>query len=74
MNNLIKEDCLYFYYDEDMGKSFPFCRITKTENCVCNCDRGDDGFITSCAGCNKYIPKPMLIFNTFEENDPSTSD
>ena len=52
-----REDCKYFYYDEDMGKSIPMCRY--------QCDFGDG---KGCKGCLRYVAKKP-IWTPTEDTD-----
>lgn len=50
---MLKKDCVNFEYEQDMGKSIPYCRITKRKTTTCLCDTGSN-YIDDCGDCDKY--------------------
>ncbi len=62
-DNVIKSDCVYFYLEEDMGKSIPCCS-KKVHRGICNCDQNNH-FLDNCDGCDSYTVREV------RENDQS---
>lgn len=51
-DNVIKSDCVYFYLEEDMGKSIPCCS-KKSHRGICLCDTNNH-YLDNCDGCDSY--------------------
>lgn len=49
-------DCIYFDYEEDMGKSIPYCKVKKHKCTPCMCDT-ESNYIDDCGDCDKYVRK-----------------
>ena len=49
-------DCIYFDYEEDMGKSIPYCKIKKHKCTTCMCDT-ESNYIDDCGDCDRYVRK-----------------
>jgi hypothetical protein len=54
---MLKTDCIYFNYEEDMGKSIPYCKVKKHKCTPCLCDTDDSNYIDNCDDCNEYVRK-----------------
>lgn len=53
---MLKTDCIYFNYEEDMGKSIPYCKVEKHKCTPCMCNM-EINYIDNCDNCNRYVRK-----------------
>ena len=56
---MIKTDCIYFDYEEDMGKSIPYCKVKKHKCTPCMCDT-ESNYIDDCGDCDRYVRKDYI--------------
>ena len=55
-------DYIYFGYEEDMGKSIPYCKAKKYKCTSCMCDT-ESNYIDDCGDCDKYVRKDYGFLN-----------
>lgn len=69
---MLKTDCIYFEYEEDMGKSIPYCKVKKHKCTPCMCDT-ESNYIDDCYDCDRYVRKDYgflkSIFKEVKENE-----
>lgn len=60
---MLNTDCINFDYEEDMGKSIPYCKVKNHKCTPCMCDT-ESNYIDDCDDCDKYVRKDYGFFKS----------